>query len=270
MRWGCGMRKSVLLVLWLLSLHHSSSVCLSIEAIQKIGMQIWKNESGQQRDLLVHWDKNESFPSLGIGHNIWFLAGQEKKFTEQFPLLCAYLEEHGVRLPIWLQKTKNTGAPWKNRDDFLKDHKRLNSLRHLLATTIELQTEFMIKRLDEQWPLIVQRVPKKQRPNVIKNYKLMRSSLLGTYALIDYLNFKGSGLDPKEESNGQRWGLLQVLIDMPDNLTAENVTQAFTISAIKTLVALVQNSAPQYNRMKFLNGWIKRLNTYCSSDTFGI
>ena len=61
--------------------------------------------------------------------------------------------------------------------------------------------------------------------------------------LIDYLNFKGSGLDPKEQSNGQRWGLLQVLIDMPDSLTEDKVNQAFTISAIKILVALVQNSA---------------------------
>ncbi len=231
-------------------------------------MQIWKNESGQRTELLVHWNKNESFPSLGIGHNIWFLEGQEEIFTEQFPLLCNYLEKNGVKLPHWLQKAKNSGAPWKSRDEFLKDYKKLNSLRHLLSVTIEPQTEFMIERLDGQWPRILQQAPKRERPKLMRNYKLMRSTLLGTYTLIDYLNFKGSGIDPKEQSNGHRWGLLQVLLDMPDGLTKDTVNQAFTLSAIKILVKLVQNSAPEYNRMKFLNGWIKRLNTYCNPETF--
>jgi hypothetical protein len=262
------MKNYTIIIVMLVLLQSKLINCLSPADTQKIGMQIWKNESGQHLDLLVHWHKNETFPSFGIGHNIWFLTGQEKKFNEQFPQLCTYLEKNGVKLPQWLQKVKNSGAPWKNREEFLKDYKKINNLCHLLSVTIELQTEFMIERLDEQWPKILQHAPKKQQTKLMHNYKLMRSTLLGTYTLIDYLNFKGSGLDPKEESNGQRWGLLQVLLDMPDGLTKDTVNQAFTLSAIKILVTLVQNSAPEYNRMKFLNGWIKRLNTYSSPETF--
>lgn len=264
------MRKSVLLIVWLLLLDHHPSLCLNAVQVEKIGMQIWKNESGQRTDLLIHWHKDESFPSLGIGHNIWFLQGQEKIFTEQFPLLCDYLQKKGVTLPVWLQKAKRQGAPWKNRDDFLNDHKKARNLRHILSSTIKLQTDFMIERLDKQWPLILQGAPKKERSKILAIYTLMRSTLRGTYILVDYLNFKGNGIDPKEQINGHRWGLLQVLLDMPHGLKKDTVNLAFTLSAMKMLLILIQHSAPEYSRMKFLNGWINRLNTYSSQETFGI
>ena len=60
------------------------SVCLSTEAIPKKSVCRFGNEAGQRRELLVHWNKNESFPSLGIGHNIWFLDGQEKFLLNNF------------------------------------------------------------------------------------------------------------------------------------------------------------------------------------------
>ena len=92
----------------------------------------------------------------------------------------------------------------------------------------------------------------------------MLSCPQGTYALVDYLNFKGNGLSQSEELKGQRWGLLQVLMDMPYNLTAENVNKAFAVSAAKVLLRRIENSAPDYTFIAYLEGWIKRVSTYAN------
>ena len=131
-----------------------------------------------------------------------------------------------------------------------------------MSSTINLQTNFMIDQLYKKWPAIVQAAPAKQRPALIKRFNLMRSSLLGTYALIDYLNFKGDGLNPLEAVNNQRWGLLQVLLIMPADVNQQNAPAAFSLAASKILLRLIENSAPDYTRIKFLNGWIKRVSTY--------
>ena len=98
-------------------------------------------------------------------------------------------------------------------------------------------------------------------------YRVARSKN-GIYVLIDYLNFKGAGLNPREVSNEHRWGLLQVMLDMPDTVTQENVTKAFTISAAKTLIILIQNSAPNYRQIRFLHGWMRRLSSYANESLF--
>src|SRR6476620_4484737 len=55
--------------------------------IKKIGMLIWANEASKRKELLVFWSQFESFPSLGIGHYIWYPRGHTAHYTEQFPLL---------------------------------------------------------------------------------------------------------------------------------------------------------------------------------------
>lgn len=235
---------------------------------QKIGLLVWQNEASRRTDLLVFWNPKESFPSLGIGHCIWNVQGQSLPYTEQFPALCDYLLKNGVKLPEWLKKSKNSGAPWKSREDFLNDKQKTDELRNLLSTTVDLQANFMIKRLEDQWPLILNTAPKQQRAKIVRNFKLLKSSLLGTYALIDYLNFKGDGLNPLEERNGQRWGLLQVLIAMPEEITSETVTRSFALAAAQTLLQLIRNTTPEYKPIVFLNGWIKRVSTYCNPDIF--
>ncbi len=175
---------------------------------RKIGHLIWHNESNKRKDLLVFWSKYESFPSLGIGHCIWAPEGKTIPYEQTFPLLCNFLQKRGVKLPDWLDKARKTGAPWTSREEFLKDHKRHKELRDLLLSTVDYQAMYMIERLQEQWPLILSKAPTAKRTRLNSYFELMRSSLLGTYALVDYLNFKGSGLDPREESKGQKWGLL--------------------------------------------------------------
>jgi hypothetical protein len=239
-----------------------NATIISEKDAHAIGMQIWKNEMNQNADLLVFWNKSEEFPSLGIGHFIWLPHGKQDTFTEGFPLLCKFFKNHTVSLPNWLEKELTRGAPWKNRAEFYQDKKRTSELRDLLSSTIDLQIHFMIQQLENQWKLILQSATKNQPEQLTNAYNLLRSSTLGTYALVDYLNFKGCGLNKAESLNGQQWGLLQVLLDMQKNLTSEQAPKAFALSAAKLLVQRISNSGPEYKLINFLNGWIQRISTY--------
>ena len=132
------------IIICLLFIKNTDSGALSALEIEKIGMQIWYNEAAGKEELLVFWNQNEEFPSLGIGHNIWLPVGQKAKFNQGFPILCDYLIQHGVRLPDWLYQAKKTGAPWQTRDHFYQDYARRHELRQLLVKTVALQTQFMI------------------------------------------------------------------------------------------------------------------------------
>ena len=41
-----------------------------------IGSKIWQNECGGTVSGLTSWNAGEDFPSLGIGHFIWYVAGR--------------------------------------------------------------------------------------------------------------------------------------------------------------------------------------------------
>lgn len=235
---------------------------LDPEFLACIGKQIWKNEGACREEMLTFWSKHESFPSLGIGHNIWFPKGHSNRYTESFPLLCQYLKKYKVVLPVWLEKALKTGAPWKNREDFYNDEGRLKELRKLLVDTIPLQTQFMIEHLKNILPKIIDAVPKDKREKIKAKIDLMLASAHGTYILIDYLNFKGNGINPSEKSKGSCWGLLSVLEEMPHDLGHENIIKAFTVAAAKKLLMLIEHSAPDYKRVVFFGGWMSRLNTY--------
>src|SRR3990167_8705520 len=127
---------------------------LTSEEIHKIGMQIWQNEASGRKDLLVFWNKHEPFPSLGIGHCIWYPENYTGPYTQTFPDLCKYLQQYGITLPTWLDRAQDTGAPWKDREEFLKDRQKTEELRDLLASTVELQILFMMERFNSQKLLI--------------------------------------------------------------------------------------------------------------------
>ncbi|MGL4254471.1 MAG: hypothetical protein ACRCR2_10650, partial [Fusobacteriaceae bacterium] len=44
----------------------------SKEELNHVGKLIYRNETGEKREFLVHWNRGEEFPSLGIGHFIWY------------------------------------------------------------------------------------------------------------------------------------------------------------------------------------------------------
>lgn len=259
-------KKIIIFVIIQLLLNSNKIFPINQQDAKKIGMQIWQNEASRRTDLLTFWSKYESFPSLGIGHFIWFPENKPAPYREQFPLLCIYMKLNGIKLPEWLDKAIKIGAPWTCREEFLQDKEKTSDLQDLLSCTIDLQTNFIINQFEEQLPSIIKIAPDNQKDKITCNIQLMQSLPLGIYALVDYLNFKGSGLVASEEKMGQRWGLLQVLVDMPEHLNIENVNKAFTVSAAKMLLRLIQNSGPNYGPIKYLNGWIKRVNTYCDPE----
>jgi hypothetical protein len=237
---------------------------LTLADTVKIGDLIFANECNKKTEYLVFWNpQGENFPSLGICHCIWAPVGVDIGYEQTFPALCAYLQEQKVVLPGWLVEALKTGAPWKDRDEFVRDTQRTEELRSILRATISLQTSFMIMRLDKELVLIMQQVPHKQKKRVQAYIDMLTLSARGWYALVDYLNFKGSGLLEKERVKGCGWGLLQVLLDMPDGLSETTIIEAFCESAIKVLTRRVKLG--DGHDAKFLNGWIKRLNTYSTS-----
>lgn len=240
----------------------SITITLDPQQAHTIGMRIWKNEGSQKQELLAFWNAQEPFPSFGIGHFIWYPADTTHPYTQQFPTLCNYLQKHGITLPSWLTNALPTGAPWPTRAAFLADRSRTNELRNLLANTVALQTEFIINSLEQQWPAMLNATSKKQKKRVEQHYQLLKSSPSGMYALIDYCNFKGTGLNQKERAGGKGWGLLQVLAHMPDNLTVQNAPKAFAISAAELLLNRIHHDGPAYKLLSFFDGWMQRLHSY--------
>ncbi len=82
----------------------------------------------------------------------------------------------------------------------------------------------------------------------------------GLYALIDYVHFKGEGINPAERYNGQGWGLLQVLQGMPEKLS--DPLDEFVVSAQVTLARRVANAPAERLEQRWLAGWNNRLATY--------
>ena len=236
------------------------TISLSPQQAQVIGQKIWQNEgAGNPRNLTV-WNKIEAFPSFGIGHFIWYPTGVEETFTESFPGLIAHLKKT-TAVPAWLD---NKDAPWKDRAMFYQqiDSPRMKALRQLLQDTIPQQTEFIVQRMASALPRILGTLgTSAQRKKIEQQFHRVASTPNGVYALIDYINFKGEGISPRERYQGQGWGLLQVLENMPDQTQA--VVHAFAQAADVVLTQRVAN-APR-DESRWLPGWRKRLQSYGAS-----
>src|SRR5262245_5836024 len=108
---------------------------ISPEVARQIGQKVWKNECGGTLERLTYWNPKENFPSLGIGHFIWYPIGKKEQFDETFPLLLTFLQNEGIKLPDWLKNAK--GCPWPSHEEF---YRKINSpevkqLRELLFET---------------------------------------------------------------------------------------------------------------------------------------
>lgn len=222
-----------------------------------IGQKIWRNEGLGKVENLTVWNPGEEFPSLGIGHFIWYPAGVSGPFEESFPQLLQALQQERA-IPQWLRDTQH--APWNSRDAFYAEINtpRMNELRQLLQQTIPQQTAFIIRRLEAALPKMAATLAsEQQRRHVEQQFHRVASSPNGLYALIDYVNFKGEGTSPKERYNGQGWGLLQVLEKMPGKGDA---MAEFAQAADVVLTHRVQN-APR-DETRWLPGWRNRLKSY--------
>jgi len=228
----------------------------------RIGQLIWRNESGRTIAGLTCWNEGEEFASLGIAHFIWFPKGYDGPFRESFPLLVEYLENHGVAVPEWLLVSPD--CPWASREEFLaeRDSPRMRELREFLASTVHWQARFAAERLRSAQPQLLAKAPRRVRARVRRQFERLWSQPEGVYALVDYVNFKGEGILPKERYAGRGWGLLQVLERMRGTAEGPDAVSEFAASACAVLARRVRNAAPQRRETHWLKSWRARIRTY--------
>ena len=235
----------------------ASSTNLSDSQALEIGRRIWKNECAGTLSGLTSWNKGEEFPSLGIAHFIWYPAGRTGPFEESWPGLARFLKTQRAPIEDWMLGP----CPWKKRDAFMADldGPRLTALRAMLSKTVAAQARYAAMRMEAALPKMLAATPPAQRAKIEANFRRVATESLGFYALMDYVNFKGEGVNPVERYNGQGWGLLQVLETMP---TTGEALPEFARAADVVLTRRIHNSPPARNEAKWLPGWRNRLQTY--------
>ncbi|TCJ88405.1 hypothetical protein [Cocleimonas flava] len=229
-----------------------------------IGDQIFKNETGGRIDQLVHWNLREDFAAMGIGHFTWYPSGRSQRFGNTFPGLLDYLQKNGVQLPAWVQRARFEGAPWRNREQLMaaKNSPEIKQFSQLLYNTRHLQAKYIMDRAMRAMPKLVKNTPQHLRGQVANNLNAVANSRGGRYVLVDYVNFKGEGLNRSGGYKGQNWGLLQVLEEMRPVNPGQQALNEFADASMRVLERRVRNSNPSRNEKKWLPGWRNRTNTY--------
>lgn len=239
----------------------ASASNLSAAQKQAIGRKIWQNECGGTVDGLTTWNVGEEFPSLGIGHFIWYPAGFDGRFNETWPQFVAYAGKQGVKLPA---VAYSKDCPWQTKAQFQREFRssKMTELRTWLSQNVGIQTDFIIARSRAAVPKTLAAAPAASRARVKANYDKVATTPNGTYALIDYVNFKGDGTKTSERYKGQGWGLLQVLEGMKDVPTGQAAAAEFAASAKRALDRRISNSPPERGESRWRAGWHNRCNTY--------
>jgi hypothetical protein len=245
------------------------SLALPLEVAERVGHQVWLNETGGNADEIVAWNDGEEFLSLGIGHFIWFPAGRPSPFDESFPRVVQFLRQQKVQLPDWLNKTPVPPCPWQTRADFLKAKAtpRLVQLKKFLIETRGVQTQFLVDRAQSALDTMLAKTPEEtQRRHIAVQFTRVVRASKDLYPIIDYINFKGEGINPDETifdpqtKANEGWGLKQVLLGMSGSSGDPNTVLAeFAESARVALLRRIRNH-PQSR--KWQEGWLNRIATY--------
>ena len=230
---------------------------LSDTELSRIGHKVWINECAGTVSGLTSWNEGEEFASLGIGHFIWYPAGHRGPFQERFPPLAQYLAAHGRSVPAWMRGA----CPWNTRGEFMaaQHSERLEVLRSLLADTVPMQARFLARRMHDALPKMLAAAPSGKAQKVRRNFERLEATGAGTFALIDYVNFKGEGTLATERYKGEGWGLLQVLEAMPETGDAP---RAFSQSAKTMLARRVRNAPTDRHEDRWLPAWQARVGRY--------
>ena len=139
----------------------------------------------------------------------------------------------------------------------------MKKLRTFLYETIDLQVQFILQRFEKALPAMVRSLPTtKQKNHVKQQFNRVLHSPNGVYALVDYLNFKGEGLDSQWNYNGHRWGLLQVLEHMQGTKPGKEALQEFAKATKYILERRVKNAPAGKDEARWLPGWRNRIDTY--------
>ena len=239
------------------------SIALKPAQLDWVGQKIFQNECAGRFECLVHWNPGEAFPSLGIGHFIWYPEGVEGRFVESFPALVDYMAQRQASMPDWLIALDPFDAPWADREAFLavENSPKVAELREFLAGTQGIQAEFIFRRARAALASILEATPDDRKDGVAANLSALSETPGGVYAIIDYVNFKGEGLSPAERYNGEGWGLLQVLLEMSGSSDKSTLVQ-FREAAGVVLTRRAESAEDPIERERWLPGWLKRLESY--------
>ena len=225
---------------------------------------IFYNECSGRVERMITWNADEDFPSFGFGHFIWYPQGKKGPYQALFPEFLSFLEAQQTAIPAWIKALPTREAPWKNRKEFLSDlsSERMTVLKNFLDQTQKFQTQFIIQRVNGVLPRMLAAIPEEKRPEIERKFKEIAEAPQGMFALIDYVNFKGEGILETERSQGQGWGLLQVLEEMQSPKKEEDALKEFVRAAKKVLENRVKNAPPEKDFSKRLGGWKTRVKNY--------
>lgn len=234
----------------------------------RVGRQVWLNESGGRPEGVTAWNDAEDFPSLGIGHWIWFKAGGNPMFEESFPRLVEFIRARGVKPPAWLDRTPVPPCPWPDKAAFMRDFQspRMLELRRFLLDSIPQQTQYLLQRTEAAVPkmMAVLSTPDERR-HLLGQLNRVVASSPDLYPLIDYVNFKGEGISPKETTfdpptgRNQGWGMRWLLSEMKGTETGPPALAEFSRAAKYVLDRRIRNHPPS---ARWRIGWHKRCDTY--------
>ncbi len=233
--------------------------------IAALSRRIYLNECAGQEAYLLYWSEKEPFPSLGIGHFIWFPKGVNPSFEETFPQMLAYVSQR-YSAPLEIKRYLGQSAPWANRETFLvwSNSAAGENFRQWLMESMAWQTEFILQRFWTKWQQALAEIPLTERDDIRQKSDSFIRFQLGFLAMVDYFNFKGLGDSPQERYQGEGWGLIQVFRSMlwHEGMSEEQLLDEF-ISAAKARLALrVRLAENKQIERQWLKGWNKRLDGY--------
>ena len=241
---------------------------VSATAYRSIAARIFANETQSQTRYLTYWGAGEDFPSLGIGHFIWFPEGVDAPFDETFPSMVQYVKAHSSEcssLPAWLEDLQLFDAPWQSKQQFdaAQDTEQMTELRQWLVDTASEQAHYIVVSFANRWNELDLPVDEKQALTAILQ-RLVQTSR-GLSAVVDYYNFKGLGSNPRERYKNEGWGLVQVLTDLSEHKEtggATDLVEQFSDAAADRLRLRVKNAPPERSESRWLEGWERRVADY--------
>jgi hypothetical protein len=237
-----------------------------------IATGIYQNEALGQSRYLTFWGKGEDFPSFGIGHFIWFPTGVDAPYDEMFPGMFSFVRQHSsndMPVPGWLSELTPFDAPWTASESFdaAMSSPQMNELREWLEATAQLQARFIVSTFEQRWRDLSLPVDQKSRMTLL--LQEMAASAQGLFAVIDYYNFKGLGVNPRERYQGEGWGLIQVLETVSQERQGagqcEDLVVLFSKAAGDRLLLRVELSPPERGEERWLKGWLARLEGYVAN-----
>jgi len=263
------LKVSLFCMVLLTTLSSASGLTLSSSQADAVAKKIWQNEGSGRKSMLVHWNKGEEFASVGIGHFIWFTADKPMWFWEAFPPMLEYITARGAKPPRWLTSQKH--CIWDSYKEWQKakkkNSKKMRELTRFMDRTKGLQVRFMLHRLNASFPKILRYAKARGQGKLVEqNYNRLlydkhgHISAQGAYILIDYINFKGDGINKGERYQGKGWGLYQVLTRM--NPKDRDPYRAFSKAGKIVLERLTHICPPKRNLKRFKKGWFNRMDTY--------